>query len=555
MNSKSAVVGQAKFGLVVAPKQGAITSIHVRQKENSSGQRIAVIGEVQVDQASVDHIRDVIIAVVDRICQPLGINPIDYEACVKGISATALHGLDLSVSGYSLDLALLMAALSSTLQFPIPEDTVFTGQVATVDGHFLPVEGVPEKLNAAAADPSVTRFIFAAVDTDESAKQLSPEETDRVRKAVIEHKDQLDIKAVHDLFELFPLVASEEEVCLASLRSGYFSGISYNPTTASPVDKTLRHLVQGNDVRFWTAVEGHLLQSNFKRAKELLRVFVEYYAGRQAYPSRFGDRLSQLVASIPPYTRRKTGLWPLVEMKNCLNLSQLASESDHPDVRALYRASFGETGRPSPVVEPKRPSKDSKTATGGLLQHLLEELSAENIARNVLRPIDAARGGYASDRVTVESFEEFLECVTAFYAHILRHRGLLSGIDDYNQVGPDALELLRRSFSNAGEEKGAYVEAVDGIRGGLRYVFDEMTRHLMEEERRKYVTMVLKSAIDPLDLEVKTALIGSLMDHLGTSLPMEIRSQPPERFANDYEVIIEAYVQSLDKLIGTLKIL
>jgi hypothetical protein len=555
MNSESAVVGQAKFGLVVAPNQGVITSLHVRQREKGSGQRIGVIGEVQVDQASVDHIRDVIIAVVDRICQPLEINPIDYEVSVKGISATALHGLDLSVSGYSLDLALLLAALSSALQFPIPENMVFTGQVATVDGHFLPAEGIPAKLNAAAADPSVTRFIFAAVNTDESAKQLSPEETDRVRRAIIEHKDRLDIKAVRDLFELFPLVVNEEEVCLASLRSGYFDGIIDSPSTASPVGKTMRHLVQGNDVRFWTVVEGHLLKSNFKRAKELLHVFVEHYTGKRAYPSGFGDRLSQLMASIPPYTRRKPGLWPLVEMKDCLNLSQLASESDYHDVRALYRASFGETGRPASRVKPDAPSESSETVTSALLQHLVEELSAENVARNVLLPIDAARAGYVSDRVTVESFEEFLECVTAFYAHLLCHRGLLSGIDDYNQIGPDALELLRRSFSNAGEEKGAFAEAVDGTRGGLRYIYDEMTRTLKEDERRKYNRMVLKTAIDPLDFPTKTSLIKSLMEHLGSALPAEIRDQPPERYASDYELIIEAFVQSLDRLIAIIRLL
>ena len=76
----------------------------------------------------------------------------------------------------------------------------------------------------------------------------------------------------------------DEEACLASLRSGYFSGISDTPPTGSLADKTLVHLVQGNDLRFWTAVEGHLLKSNFKRAKELLHVFVEHYTGKRAYP-------------------------------------------------------------------------------------------------------------------------------------------------------------------------------------------------------------------------------------------------------------------------------
>ncbi|MBK7090664.1 MAG: hypothetical protein IPH59_02910 [bacterium] len=402
MNSESAVVGQAKFGLVIPPGHSAITSIHVRQRKDSSGQRIAVIGAVQVDQASVDHIRDIIIPVIDRVCQPLGINPSDYEMSVKGISAAALHGLDFTVSGHSLDLAFLMAALSVTLNFPIPEDTVFTGQVATVDGHFLPVKGIPEKLNAASTDPSIKRFIFAGVDADASAKQLSPGETDKVRRAVIEYQDRLDIIAVRDISELLPLVASEEELSLASLRSGYFEGESGNPTFGSPVEKATMHLVQGNDLRFWTAEEGSLLKSDFKKARELFHVFVEYFAGIRAYPSGFGDRLSQLIASMPPYTKRKPGIWPLVEMKDCLSLSQLAAESDYPDVRSLYRASFGDTGRPSPGVEPEAPSKIAGTVTTALLKHLIDELSAESIARNLLLPIDTARAGYVSDRVTVE---------------------------------------------------------------------------------------------------------------------------------------------------------
>ena len=555
MSLESAIVGQAKFGLVIPPGQAVITSIHVRQRKGSAGQRIAAIGDVHVDQASVDHLRDIIIPVIDRVCQPLGINPIEYEMSVKGIGAAALHGLNLTVSGYSLDLAFLMAALSANLQFPIPEETVFTGQVASIDGQFLPAKGIPEKLNAAATDPSVKQFIFAGVDADASVKELSPGETDKVRRAVIEHQGRLDTIAVRDLFELLPLVVSEEELSLASLRSGYFSGEGDTPAFGSPVNKTTMHLVQGNDLRFWTAVDGRLLNSDFKKAKELLRVFVKHFAGRRAYPSGFGVRLSQLIASMPPYTRRKPGIWPLVEMNDCLSLSQLAAESDYHDVRALYRASFGDTERSSPGVKPEASSEVSETATTALLKHLVDELSAESIARNLLLPIDTARAGYVSDRVTVESFEEFLDCVTAFYAHILRHRRQLSGIEDHNRVGPDALELLRRAFSNSGEENGAYVEAVDGTRGGLRFIYDEMTRHLKEEERRKYVRMILKTAIDPLDFTTKTNLIKSLIEQLGPALPLEIHNQPPERYAADYEPIIETYSQSLDRMIATIKIL
>ena len=550
-----AVIGQAKTALII-DGMGVVTSVHARKTGDQSGPRLIFKGEARIDPKIMDHTQNTVIALVDRIATALGVDPVNYEIAVKNVGATALQNLDLSLSGYSLDLAVLMATLSATLQLPISDEIVFTGQVAVAEGHFLPVAGIPEKLQAAADDSSISQFVFAALDVDDSAKVLSPEETDRIRKAIIAHQGKLEVKAIHDMEELLEIVVSEEDICTASLRSGFFAWTEDGLMSASPVDNAIRFLGNDNDKRFWKALEAQLLQNRFARAKQLLAIFVEYHVRKQTYAADLGLKLWQLIVSLPPFTRKKRNLFPLIEMRNCLRLAQLATEAGDADVRLLYKASFGDADlrgskREHENVQPKQ----KETLSNSLLENLLDQLSADTIAREVLLPIDAARASYVVDRVTVESYEEFLDSVSAFFAHLLRHRNPLVGVIDKNRVGSDALDLLKGAFYSVGEEKGAYAEAINGIRGGLRYIFDEMTCRLKEEERRKYVRMVLKTAIDPLDFDTKTTLIQSLMNQLRLVLPEEIRRQPPERYALDYEIIIEAYAQSLDQLIGTIKLL
>lgn len=550
-----AIIGQAKTALVIE-SQGVLTSVHVRKAPDHTKERLVFVGDTQVSPKLVAHIKETIVALIDGISHALGMEPTNYEMSVKNVSATALQNLDLSLSGYSLDLAVLLAMVSATLQLPIPESIVTTGQLATREGHFLPVAGIPEKLQAAANDSSVKQFIFPTLEVDDSAKQLSPGEVNRVTRAILAHADRLEVKAVRDIRELLEAVFEQEEICLASLRSGFFSDLEWQFVSASPRDRAAQYIGEGNDQRFWKALEGHLLKGNAAKAKAMLAVFTSDYVRRESYPPSVGLKLLQLIVSMPPFTRRKPDLFPLLGMKEWLSLAKLATDDDYPDVRLLYRAASGDaTSEHLNAMPSEGVPIESGDLSKSLLAHLLAELSAEKIAKEVLLPIDTARASYIVNRVTVTNFDEFLDCITAFYAHILRHRGHLASLIDPGRVGPEALDLLRRTFASAGEERGAYSEAIDGAHGGLRSVFDEMTQRLKEEERLKHIRMVLKTAMDPLDFDGRTALIKSLMSHLGPALPAEIQNQPAERFASEYETIIEAYAQSLDKLIGTIKIL
>jgi hypothetical protein len=237
-------------------------------------------------------------------------------------------------------------------------------------------------------------------------------------------------------------------------------------------------------------------------------------------------------------------------MSECIQLSQFAKESDHEDVRLLFRAGFGEkiphTGTVGNRIAPSEGTGTDHDK--GTLQSILSEISSETLTHAVGLPIDTARAVYIMDSVTVNSYEEFNETIASFYLHLIRHLRKLAEPVDLEAAGAEAFALLERTFSKKGGLQAALAEARSGLQGGLRFVFDMVTEQFKREEQEKHINRVLKSALDPLDWKGKVGLMGALMKRLEPHLEPEIRSQPPERFAVHYEVIIRAYLQSMDQV-------
>jgi hypothetical protein len=54
----------------------------------------------------------------------------------------------------------------------------------------------------------------------------------------------------------------------------------------------------------------------------------------------------------------------------------------------------------------------------------------------------------------------------------------------------------------------------------------------------------LRATLDPLDVEQRVGIIQEIFRREENRLPVEITSQPPEKFAAEYEMILQAYVES-----------
>ena len=238
-------------------------------------------------------------------------------------------------------------------------------------------------------------------------------------------------------------------------------------------------------------------------------------------------------------------------------LEGFATNRDHPDLQKLF--GFAQealhTEKHRPVFPDEEAPEPITTEPDSLLAYFLKALTPQSMADEILLPIDQARAAYSVGSVRVESYDEFCEAVFSFYAHLLRHLGQIKGTVNSRLLVPDALDLLERAFADHGGIKAAYEESRSATKGGLRCIFDRMTDRLKMEERQKYIRMVFKTMVGPLDYEMKVALMKAFFRRLGSSLPEDIRNRPPEQYATDYELVVKAYADSLEKMIDTLNTL
>ena len=189
-----------------------------------------------------------------------------------------------------------------------------------------------------------------------------------------------------------------------------------------------------------------------------------------------------------------------------------------------------------------------------VLQSILSKISAEALAQSIGLKIDFARISFVMDYIVADEFEQFNDCLLAYYIHLLQQLDRIKIPADFNVLNAEVFALLARAFSNKGGTKTAITEGRTGFYGGMRYILDKITDQFKQEEQEKIVNQVLKFSFDPLDWKIKVSLIKNFIALL-PNLPCEISSQPPERFANHYELLVKSYVNSMDQLKYTFQTL
>jgi len=542
----SAVVVQARAD--VLPRRARGRASRKTQPRSESLDRLSFAGPATFDGGVRRHVAEVILPTVDRILDALNVCPKKFEISLVNLSAASAADIGLKVSGFSVDVALFLALLSASLQMPIPPDVVATGHIASHDGDIRMVGQMPAKLGAAIADPSAGTFIHPSVDSDSSLSVLSEGEKQRAAEAIVRSKGQIRAIAVDNLADLLQATFPDETIIQASLQQGFFQAWDRGDINMHPAVEAVRVLVAGLESRFWAALERLLLNGEVGRAKDLLIARARFEINRKTYPANVGRRLLQLLRSLPPATRRLKMSFPLLPMKECIELSQFAGEADHEDVRLLFDAAAGRHVGAGARAGTEPQQAGTTDAGASTLDAVLSEINGDALARNIGLPIDTARAAYQMDAVTTESYELGANAVAAFYLHLLRHARSVVGAVDTRSVEADALDLLGRTFAKHGGVDAAFAEIRDGTHGGLRFVLDAMTEQFKLEQQNKYVNWVLKNALDPLDWARKVAFMAALLERLGPHLPEDVRSQPPERFAKHSETVVRHYVESLDRV-------
>ena len=544
------IIGRAKTVLVFGhgdSATAAVSAVVARIRRKAGRGRLAFKGPADFDPPARKHLCETVLAAIDRITQHLGLKRRTFEVALVNLGAASAADVGLSISGFSADAAVMLAMLSAALRVPLRQDVVTTGHVASPDGDLRPVKSIPAKLAAASKEPSIRRFIYPSIDVDTSLESLAPTERERASEAIAEAKHRLRMVGIEDVADLLQAVCRDEAVVLGSLRSFFFETDRAADRRGNPVQRAAAFLTEDNQGRFWRALEAHLLAGDSDDAQELLLARARYQIRRKRYPTNFGLELLQLVRSLPPAVRRLKACFPLLPKDQCLQLCRLANQEDYEDIQHLFAAAQGKAvaAREVAGVDVERPGSEAEHASLAVAA-VVDEISAEALASKIGLPIDSARAKYAIGDVTTESHEVFHDTISAFYLALLRYAESVPASVDSREVTAEAFALLERAFRNKGGADAAWAEARYGTRGGMRFVLDALTEQLKTEQQAKHIDRVLKEALDPLDWNERVEFMRAFLVRISTQLPPDIREQPPERFARHYEVIIQAYVQSLD---------
>ena len=548
-NKTNLFTGRAKAALVFEGEMGPtafITPIVARVCSDTGKNPLSFSGPAIFSKKTVKQIETVVWPLANQILRLLKISIDGLEISVTNPGIASMWNVGTEISGYSTDVPVFLANLSAALKMSVNEKIAFTGHIASTDGTIGLVKAIPAKLEAAINDPSIETFVYPDIDREHSMTDLAPQTKQRIEGALAQAKNHVTLIGVRDIADLVRVAFPDAQVVMASLNAGFFGVQIQNSETDTIIEQTAKHFTDNLNDRFWQVLSACLSRGKSSEGSMLLSAFVKFHLWKNIYPHGIGRKLFQVVASLPPATRRIKIKFPLVSMAACIELGQHAKGSENKDVLLLLKACSGDG------VLSKQPDQDisfkaQDSQNDGVLETILFEIGADNLTMQVAKPINQARATYVMETV-VAPHEDFNEIIASFSLHLLRHTRSIVDPVDMDAVGAEGLALLERAFAKKGGFQGALAEARYATNGGVRFVLDSLTQKFIQEQQEKYIGRVLKTAMDPLDWDSKVKLMKAIIRRLKAYLPAAIASQPAERFTVQYEQIVRAYSQSLDQI-------
>lgn len=540
----SPVTGRAKTVLVFendsAPKAVVTAVIAKALKCNHPQDKLTITGTLRFEQATLRHIKENVLPVVHSICASLGIGPLGFELSGINLSAASSSDVGTDISGFSADTSIFAAMLSSALDIPLAQNVVLTGHIASVSGDIRLVRHIPAKLQAAIADTEIEEFLCPEIDADSSTRLLPTADCAALAAEIRKARRKIRVTAVRTIEDIIPAVFQEEDIVRSALRSGFGTPEDCDCTGDDPIAHTIRRLGGRISDRFYVILKTAITSGHSRALKSSLAEWAEAHLRRSIYPPEFGKRLRELMSAVPFETQR--GLeYPLLPVSTCIRLSQYATATDCNDVVALYDA----TTRRRPTFHANYRVDTDANLMSSTLAIVTAEMQPENLAERIGLPIDRARAGYALYSVTSESQAETLGVAAAFYLHMIQATGRIGEHVTAEEVMPEAHALMGEAFAREGGEPAAYAEARDATRGGLRHVLDRMADEYKRRRQEEYIRLVLATAFNREDYRARVAFMSDFLKAHPEALPPHLATEPPERFADRYDVIIRTFVDSM----------
>jgi hypothetical protein len=182
------------------------------------------------------------------------------------------------------------------------------------------------------------------------------------------------------------------------------------------------------------------------------------------------------------------------------------------------------------------------------IDSLCDALDEVTIARNVGIAHDEARAAYGLRKNTVSSFDEFNNLIADYYSYHIGHCVVQGGRIASFEAAGRASEILEREFKRQGGNlMSAYKDANDGTNGGVRIILDVIAEQLKEESVERYVRHTFNRHVDPTSWDQKVEIIRQFIERNRHVLGSAIDAVHPERYAQNYDELIKAFMDALKR--------
>jgi len=180
------------------------------------------------------------------------------------------------------------------------------------------------------------------------------------------------------------------------------------------------------------------------------------------------------------------------------------------------------------------------------LPSLLAELDERNIARHIGIPHDEARMRYPLSSNTVRDFDEFSQVIGDYYNHHISSCVTYGGTMSPSKASSKAKAMVEKEYRRRnGDIVVAYNDAHDGTNGGVRAILDVIAEGSKTEAVEDHIRDAFDRYVAPNSWEQKVRIIQQFIHHCEPMLSSCIRSDQPERYAQNYQELIRSYVDGL----------
>lgn len=182
------------------------------------------------------------------------------------------------------------------------------------------------------------------------------------------------------------------------------------------------------------------------------------------------------------------------------------------------------------------------------IDNLLTELDEKTIANKIGIPHDETRIRFPLRSITVKTFDEFNQTIGEYYNYHFTACVSQGGNLLPSEASSRAKEILEREYRRQnGDVVTAYNDAHDGTNGGMRLICDKIAEGIKTESVERYIRDVFDRHVAPNSFEQKMEILRQFIERCGTHLSSSIRTDQPERYAQNYQELIRSYINALQQ--------